>query len=102
VNHSDKKTVPGKKWALQAISPNATFNVGNEGIFDELVVDDWLHIEQMEERCWWMRIGDADLMIHIEEDGRPCVNIQRGVHGKRYGATSHQPFSMIGTNRRKH
>lgn len=91
-----KENQPGSCWSLQAVRSHSTFNVGNEGVFDELVVDDWLHIEQMDECCWWMRIGDADLTVHIEDDGRPRVNIQRGVHGIRYGTTSHQPISRIG------
>ncbi len=30
--------------------------IENKGVFDELVLDDWFHIEHMEERQWWLRV----------------------------------------------
>jgi hypothetical protein len=35
----------------------------NQGVIDELVIDDWLHLEQMSERQWWLRIGDARVFV---------------------------------------
>lgn len=37
--------------------------------FDELVIDDWFHIEQMDKRLWWMRVGDLNINIHVRSDG---------------------------------
>lgn len=37
--------------------------------FDELVVDDWFHIEQMSDRFWWMRVGDLNLNVYVRADG---------------------------------
>lgn len=42
----------------------------NRGVFDELVVDDWLHIEQMDERSYWMRIGRDRVYVTFDADGR--------------------------------
>lgn len=52
----------------------------NEGVFDELVIDDWLHLEQMDERSWWMRVGDARINIVVHESRRVEVSIERGVY----------------------
>ena len=40
-------------------------------VLDELVIDDWLHLEQMATRLWWLRIGDDMVMISIGRDGKP-------------------------------
>lgn len=37
--------------------------------FDEVVVDDWFHIEKMDDRHWWMRIGDLNVNVHVRSDG---------------------------------
>lgn len=37
--------------------------------FDELVIDDWFHIEQMDKRFWWMAIGDLNINVHVRSDG---------------------------------
>jgi len=41
--------IPGRKWRLLAKERDRTpvVEIENKGVFDELVVDQWLHIEQM-------------------------------------------------------
>lgn len=39
--------------------------------FDELVVGQWLHIEQMNARVWWMAIGGVVVHVTVDRDGRP-------------------------------
>ena len=43
--------------------------------FDELVVDRWLHIEQMDSRAWWMQIGDHTLWVKVNADGTGVVTM---------------------------
>lgn len=50
---------------------------GNQ-IFDEIVVDDWLHVEQMSERHWWAQVGDARVEITIDRRGQVTTSICRG------------------------
>jgi hypothetical protein len=57
-------------------------------VFDELHVDAWLHVEQLEDRVWWMRVGDARLTVSIAPDGQPTVDVQRGFYGEVRGDTS--------------
>lgn len=39
--------------------------------FDELVVDQWCHIEQMGDNYWWMNIGGVTLHVTADREGRP-------------------------------
>lgn len=56
--------------------------------FDELTVEPWLHVEQLEERVWWMRVGDARVSISLDPDGQVTVDMQRGFYGEVRGTTS--------------
>ena len=50
------------------------FDHGGGVRFDELVIDDWFHIEQMDDRRWWMCVGDLHINIHVRHDGRRVVS----------------------------
>ena len=39
--------------------------------FDELVVSQWLHVEQMDTGTWWMAVGGVVLWVTVDRDGRP-------------------------------
>lgn len=58
------------------------------GVFDELVVDHWLHIEQLGEREWWMRIGDARILVAVQSSGDVRVDVERGFHAPIHGTTT--------------
>jgi|SRR5665213_2253903 len=53
--------------------------------FDELVIDHWLHIEQMNDRDWWIGLGTAEdgvgyewmINVHIDRFGRARTNMER-------------------------
>ncbi len=55
--------------------------------FDELVIDDFLHIEKMQASAYWARIGDVRMWIQKDRDGRVTVNIERGQYGEERGFT---------------
>ena len=54
--------------------------------FDELVIDNWLHLEQMSERNWWMGLGTAEdgrgyewmINVHVDRDGKATVSMEKG------------------------
>lgn len=48
---------------------------------DELVIDDWLHLEQLVEGVWWLRVGDARVDVVVDRAGQVAVSIERGVCG---------------------
>lgn len=55
--------------------------------FDELVVDQWFHLEWMAGDRWWARIGDARISVAIDERGKPTVDVERGFYGDVRGTT---------------
>ena len=60
---------PGRRRRLRAYEGEATFEEENRGTFDELAVDHWLHVEEMDERLWLVRIGDRGFLTTVNEDG---------------------------------
>jgi len=71
---------PGSSWRVLARDGERKIEAGNDGVFDELVVDQWLHLEQMDDATWWMRVGDARVDIKVGTDGVPQVSIERDVY----------------------
>lgn len=66
-----KRPRPGSRWRVLAWAKKGErrIEVEDKGVFDELVVDDWLHIEQMDKRRWWMNVGGVTLWITVNNDG---------------------------------
>jgi len=83
-----KRGSPGARWRLLAQNNGQSLEITDQGLFDELVVDDWLHIEKLDTNRWWMRLGDADIQVEIGEGGRVRVDIERGSHMNIHGTTS--------------
>jgi hypothetical protein len=76
---------PGYKWRLLAhgqrpnkIAGPLSIESGGATQFDELVVDDWLHIEQMDTRVWWMRVGETTFDIRIDRKGQARITLTEG------------------------
>ncbi len=81
-------TKQGRKWRLSYdSSPTTRISLEDAGDFDEFVLEDWLHIEKMDKRDWWMRVGDAYVNAHVHLDGRVSVYIRRGEYGDIVGRT---------------
>jgi hypothetical protein len=64
----------GSDWRVLARGPKGTdLDVRSEQhrglVFDELVIDAWFHLEQMDSRQWWMRIGDLHVTVNLKGDG---------------------------------
>ena len=78
---------PGSEWRVLAHDGDREVQLANQGTFDELVVDHWLHVEQIDERTWWARVGDARLMIRVDDVGDVTVDIERGFYGVVRGGT---------------
>ena len=64
------------EWRVLAQGPDgAKIALECKGtVFDELVIGKgkacWFHIEQMDDRRYWMRVGDVDFDITISPAGR--------------------------------
>lgn len=73
---------PGARWRILAngnaeqISLRSRDYEANTGghpertIFDELVVDHWLHLEQMDRNAWWLMVGEMRIWITVGRDGK--------------------------------
>jgi hypothetical protein len=69
----------GRSWRVLAWNGDGKpVNVENAGAFDELVVDGWFHMEQMQSRAWWMQIGEVHLWIKIDGAGAARVYVTDG------------------------
>ena len=47
--------------------------IGERTIFDELVICGVMHIEQMDERTWFVELGDEKRMVTVGRDGKVTV-----------------------------
>lgn len=62
------RKLPGSEWRVCSSGPRGHreyhFEAENKGIFDEVVVGDWLHVERMDANRWWFRIGQESGFIN--------------------------------------
>ncbi|NVJ09682.1 hypothetical protein HUW63_31220 [Myxococcus sp. AM001] len=79
--------LPGREWRLLAHDGGAEIEMRDRGIFDELTVDHWLHVEQLDVREWWLRVGDARLLVSVESGGAVRVDVERGFYSQALGET---------------
>ena len=70
-------------WRILARDGEREIALENDGLFDELVLGQWLHLEQMTDDTWWMRVGDARVDVKVLPDGRAQVSIERDVYDQR-------------------
>jgi hypothetical protein len=80
--------ISGTQWRLLTHDDVKTTEIKNKGIFDELVVDDWLHIEQMDDNIWWLRVGDVRIVATVSSQGQVTVDVERGAYSNIDGKTS--------------
>jgi hypothetical protein len=88
---SKDKFKPGYKWrilaknslfkkenSIKALQSEVSFsNFVFPSYFDELVIDDWLHLEMMDENSYWMRIGNYRIDIKFDRDIKdPIISIE--------------------------
>jgi hypothetical protein len=52
-----KRTKPAGYWRVQS---------GPEGVFDELVISPHVHLEMMDKRVLWIRLGDKMTTIDLK------------------------------------
>jgi hypothetical protein len=77
---SRQRAKPGSRWRILARDGEREVSAQDDGVFDELVIDDWLHIEQMDDNTWWMRVADARIDIRVLPNGQAEVAIERDVY----------------------
>lgn len=71
---------PGASWRVLAWANRGRTerSMKNEGVFDELVLDDWLHLEQMDTRHWFLLLpGERRISIRIPRDPKKPVEVMQ-------------------------
>ncbi len=68
----------GHKWRIRAYGDNELIELEKRGVFDELVVSNWFHLEQLDKKRWFIRVGDANIYVHYRNKDDVKVDILRG------------------------
>lgn len=87
-NEPPPTSLPGSEWRISAFKNGEKVEVADQGVLDEVVIQPWLHLEQLDEREWWMRLGDARILINIAADGQVQVDVERGYYHEVRGETT--------------
>lgn len=77
----DRRT--GKGPLAMADAPtDVQYVEGQHWEFDELAIDHWFHLEQMNDRHWWIGVGDPGsgdyfhINVHIKGDRTVTVSVE--------------------------
>lgn len=88
-----RRARPGERWTVRAKSthfPTLQMEASQDGsvrsvsghmlskvaapfLFDSFQVGEWLHLEQMNETTWWMRVGGQTFMVSIDQRGNATL-----------------------------
>lgn len=58
-----------EQWRSKFEADGEMREVRGESGFDELAIGQWLHLERLDEREWWMRVGKARILVRVSETG---------------------------------
>lgn len=86
-------TVPDK-WREHDRRRLSSLDTEHEEGFDELWLGGWLHIEQMDDNYYWMRVGSSTLHIYNTKSNNVVIECHEEgdwVHPDRYRA----PYDII-------
>jgi hypothetical protein len=87
---SASRAPPGSRWRIVAHTSTTKIELENQGILDEVVLDDWLHVEQMNEHERCIRVGDARLWVSLGAENLPQVDVERGFYAAVHGESKVQ------------
>jgi len=67
----------GSHWRILAWLIDGGEKVEQESdgasVFDELVIQPWLHLEQIQDGVWWLDLGGFHLGVRVDGKGRARV-----------------------------
>ena len=75
------------EWRILAQKDGEKIDIENQGMLDEIVLQAWFHLEQLDNNKWWIRIGDARILVSVEPDQNTRVDIERSFYYKQNGET---------------
>lgn len=82
------KFKPGYKWRTLAKTDIDDYEYNKKDLieqlsdgkryFDELVIDNWFHLEMMSENSYWMRVGEYRIDVKfIDGSDKPEVYVEK-------------------------
>lgn len=89
-----------RKWRIVAKDGDRRVEREYDGVLTDLAIDGWFHLEQMDDYGYRLRIGDAEIVVSIEDDDSIFVDVQRGAHGPTNGPTDVPPGPGAGARER--
>jgi len=84
---------PGENRRVLARREGEEIALADQGTLDEILVDDWLHVERMDVNVRWPRIGDARLFVTVSGTEPPIVAVERGYYALANGTTLVRDYS---------
>lgn len=96
----------GDTWRILAQGPDGPHDLSSDQLpgteFDELVVGQWIHLEQMDTNSWWMNIGGVTVWVRATRNGKAREVSVYGpndyaepVDGCKYSLTWNEPPSPV-------
>jgi hypothetical protein len=71
---------PNGDWRILAHVSDGKIEITNQGELDEVVIGQWFHLERLDDNEWWLRVGDARILVSIGKQGEADVDIERGFY----------------------
>ena len=82
----DTKAV--RPWRMQEKTADGkTVEFSGTGMFDELLIENFLHLEWLDDETWYIRVGDVRITATMLDDERVEVDVLRGAYGEVRGKT---------------
>lgn len=82
-------THAARPWRMQEKTDDGKIvEYSGTGKFDELLVEGLLHLEWLDEKSWYIRVGDAKITATVLDDERVQVDVLRGAYTEVCGDTS--------------
>jgi hypothetical protein len=65
----------GSRWRISAftIAGKAESSSDGTSVLDEVVLDDWLRLEQLDTRKWFLSVGERRMWITVRRDGSVSI-----------------------------
>jgi hypothetical protein len=65
----------GSRWRFVTVYDAGKAESSSDGtsVLDEVVLDDWLHLEQLDARKWFLSVGERRMWITVRRDGSVSI-----------------------------
>ena len=85
---AEKPPQTNPEWRILAHKDGRKIEIENQGELDEVVLEHWFHLEELGEKEWCLRVGDARILVRVEEDGEVEIEVERGFYSEASGKTT--------------